>query len=309
MPAETRTVVGLDVGGTMLKAVALGPDGMVLDRRRRPTRASDGTNAVVDRMVALLKDMIGDREGAPPLAVGVVVPGVVDEEAGIARFAANLGWSDLPLRRRLEDRLGLAVTLGHDVQAGGLAEARLGAGRGTDDFLFLAVGTGVAGAVVIDGRVRRGRHGLAGELGHIVVEPGGRPCGCGGRGCLETVASAAALARRYRELTWGRDAGGHDTDAAEVLRRAARGDPDAAAVYADAVNALATVLASFQSIVDVELIVIGGGLSQAGPTFLNRLSRPLARLLPFQAVPRLAAAQLGEEAGCLGAALLASGHR
>lgn len=308
-PAGTRAVVGLDVGGTLLKAVVLDPGGAVVRRQRRPTGAGDGTGALVDRMVALLKDMIGDREGTPPPAVGVVVPGVVDEEAGMARFAANLGWSDLPLRRQLEDRLGLAVTLGHDVHAGGLAEACLGAGRGAGDFLFLAVGTGVAGAVVVDGRVRRGRHGLAGELGHIVVEPGGQACGCGGRGCLETVASAAALARRYRERKRDRDAVGPETDAAEVLRRAATGDPVAAAVYADAVNALAVALASFQSIVDVELVVIGGGLALAGARLLDRLGEALGRFLSFQAVPRLAVTQLGDEAGCLGAALMASGHR
>jgi glucokinase len=296
------------VGGTLLKAVTLGPDGAVVRRQRRPTRAGDGTGALVDRMVAILTEMIGDRPGPYPPAVGVAVPGVVDEEMGVARFAANLGWSDLPLRQQLEDRLGLPITLGHDVRAGGLAEARLGAGRGTGDFLFLAVGTGVAGAIVSDGRVRRGRHGLAGELGHIVAEPGGEPCGCGGRGCLETVASAAALARRYRDRERGHDAAGPQADAAEVLRRAAAGDPVAAAVYAEAVSALAASLASFQSIMDVELVVLGGGLARAGTGLLARLGEALGQLLPFQSVPRLAVAQLGDEAGCLGAALLAVGQ-
>src|SRR5207245_1934226 len=144
-------------------------------------------------------------------AAGVAVPGIVDAERGVAVYAANLGWSDVPMRALLSERLdGVPVALGHDVRTGGLAEGRIGAGKGSDRFLFVPLGTGIAGAIGINGTVEAGAHGFAGEIGHVVVRPGGIPCPCGQRGCLERMASASAVSQ-----AWAAASGDPEADAAD----------------------------------------------------------------------------------------------
>ncbi|HMK97023.1 MAG TPA: ROK family protein, partial [Acidimicrobiales bacterium] len=252
------------------------------------------------------------------------------EARGVARWAVNLGWRDVDAARLAAEALGLPVWLGHDVRLGGEAEGALGAGRGARDFLFVPIGTGIAAAVVLDGRARRGVDGLAGEIGHFVVAPGGPLCRCGARGCLETLASASALARRYRERKAGAEAAvtpgvqleagavGPDgpapgvstpshswPDAAGVLALARGGDGVAADIWADAIGHLGRALAVAQSLLDVELIVVGGGLANAGESLLRQVEGAFSPLLPVQHMPRIALAQLGDEAAGLGAALLA----
>ncbi|MDX3240188.1 ROK family protein, partial [Streptomyces sp. ME03-5709C] len=189
-------VIALDVGGTGMKAALVAADGTLLHEARRPTGRERGPDAVIGSLLDFAADLRAYGEaayGEAAAAAGVAVPGLVDERAGVAVYSANLGWRDTPLRDLLTRRLdGTPVALGHDVRAGGVAEGRLGAGRGAERFLFVALGTGIAGAVGIDGRVE------ATELGHIVVRPGGPVCGCGGRGCLETAASAAAVAHAWQ---------------------------------------------------------------------------------------------------------------
>src|SRR5262249_3391963 len=159
----------------------------------------------------------------------------VDAWQGIAVYSANLGWRDVPLRRLLGDRLGgVPVALGHDVRTGGLAEGRIGAGRGADRFLFVALGTGIAGAIGVGGGGEEGAHGSAGEIGHIVVRPGGAPCPCGQRGCLERYASAAAVSQ-----AWARTSGDPEADAADCAKAVRSGDERAAGVWQEAVDALA----------------------------------------------------------------------
>ena len=282
-------MIALDLGGTALKAGLVDERGETLRALQRPSRREEGPDAVVAGLCATAEELAAD---ADPAAIGLVVPGVVDEAAGIAVYSANFGWRDLPLRARLEEHTGLPVAFGHDVRAGGLAEAALGAARGVRDFLFLALGTGIAGAAVLDGRPYAGG-GYAGEIGHVVVEPGGRECGCGARGCLETVASARAIAERY------------GASAAEVADRCAAGDPRARAVWQRAVDALADALAMYVSVLAPELIVVGGGLSEAGDQLLPPLDDALGKRLTFHRRPRLCRAALGDQAGRLGAALLA----
>ncbi|MET8546912.1 ROK family protein, partial [Kitasatospora sp. NPDC004799] len=240
------------------------------------------------------------RRGTPPRAAGIAVPGLVDEAGGTAVLAANLGWRDLPVRRRAEEHLDLPVAFGHDVRAGGLAESRLGAGRGCAHFAFVPVGTGIAAALVLDGRPVTGGRGFAGELGHLVVRPGGEPCGCGNRGCVETLASASAIARRYAEAS-----GERRTTAEDVLARAAAGDRLAGRIRTEAVEALADGLAALTVLLDPERLVVGGGLAHAGEAYLAPLRTALAARLPFRPAPPLVAAELGHRAGSLGAALLA----
>ena len=299
---ERLAVVALDVGGTGMKCALVRPDGVVHHTERHPTGAARGGQAVVDTILdiaaALAARARGD--GLVPVAAGCAVPGVVDEATGTAVWAANIGFRDVPLRDLLTDRLGLPAALGHDVRAGGLAEARLGAGGDHRHVLFVAIGTGIAAAHVVDGRAFAGAHGAAGEVGHVVVRPGGPPCGCGSRGCLESVASAAAIGRRYAALS-----GEHGTAAADVAARAAKGEDLATRVWREAVDALADGLLTAQALYDAEVIVIGGGLAEAGDTLLGPLRTALSARLTFHRPPVLVGAALGDEAGCLGAALLA----
>ena len=198
-------------------------------------------------------------------------------------------------------RTGLPTALGHDVRAGGLAEARVGAGQGSRHVLFVAIGTGIAAAAVVDGVGYAGAHGAAGELGHVVVRPGGARCGCRQSGCLEAVASAAAVARRYA------DAAGRSPDgAAEVARLAAAGDPVATEVWDETVDALADGLLIGQAMFDPAVVVLGGGLAEAGDQLLVPLAHTLRQRATFHRLPRLMPAALGDEAGCIGAALLGS---
>lgn len=303
--AASSVVVALDVGGTGIKCALVGPDGQVRHTERHATGRERGPDAVVTSLIdhaAWLVDQARSA-GHTPVAVGVVVPGVVDEAAGVARWSANLGLRDVPLRELMTNRLGLPTRLGHDVRAGALAEARLGAGRTVRRMLFVAIGTGIAGGYVIDGRVDPGAHGAAGEIGHVAVRfgPQAPVCGCGARGCLESVASAAAIIRAYA----ARPATASAVDAAEVARRAAAGDADAVAVWQDAVSALADGLLAAIALHDPELVVLGGGLAEAGTALLDPLGAALAQRRTFHQLPRLARAELGEGAGCLGAALLA----
>ncbi|NJQ16812.1 ROK family protein, partial [Streptomyces bohaiensis] len=202
-----------------MKAAVLDGTHRPLLRERRPTPRDGGPQAVLDAVLEFAADL---REaslrhlGSAPVAAGVVVPGIVDDAAGVVRYAANLGWRDLPLRRLLSERLdGTPVALGHDVRTGGLAEGRLGAGDGADRFFFVALGTGISGALGIDGRVEPGAHSGAGEIGHVVVRPGGPACGCGQAGCLEAV--ACLVAKREFQRMPKPDLGSSAKESAAVL--------------------------------------------------------------------------------------------
>ncbi|MFC4146556.1 ROK family protein [Micromonospora mangrovi] len=298
---DPTVVVALDVGGTGMKCALVRPDGSTVHTERHPTGAARGPDAVVGTILEVAEGLAGKAraDGLEPVACGIAVPGVVDDARGVAVWSANVGFRDVPLRDLAAARLDLPTTLGHDVRVGGLAEARLGAGRGTRHVLFVAIGTGIAASHVVDGSAVTGAHGAAGEIGHILVRPDGPRCGCGRPGCLEAVASAAAVARRYAELT------GDPVSAAEVADRAAAGEPAAGQVWRETVAALADGLATGQALFDVETVVIGGGLAQAGPRLLDPLRVALHERMTFHREPRLVGAALGDEAGCLGAALLA----
>ncbi|MGW1026105.1 ROK family protein [Streptomyces sp. NPDC002577] len=299
-----RHVIALDVGGTGMKAALIGVDGAVLHRTRRATGRERGADAVVETILRFAAELSAHGEehfGEPAAAAGVAVPGIVDSERGVAAYAANLGWRDVPLRDLLSARLGgVPVALGHDVRTGGLAEGRIGAGKGADRFLFVALGTGIAGAIGIDGVVEAGAHGFAGEIGHIVVRPGGTPCPCGQHGCLERLASASAVGQ-----AWAEACGDPDADAADCAKALESGDPRAAAVWQDAVDALADGLVTALTLLDPRTLIIGGGLAAAGETLFTPLRAAVEQRVTFQKLPSIVPAALGESAGCLGAGLLA----
>ncbi|GAA2733164.1 hypothetical protein GCM10009867_10660 [Pedococcus aerophilus] len=299
-----EVVAAVDVGGTRVKAALVDRDGREVESRTVPTvPGADVQGVLVDQVAGLVRDLeAGTRQPVALVACGVVVPGLVDGEAGVARWSANLGWRDLPVTAPLAALLDAPVALGHDVRAGLVAEARWGAARGASNVLFMPVGTGIAGALMLDGRVVVA-DGWAGELGHVVVEPDGPRCGCGAHGCLEAVASAAAVERAYAARS--ASAGGTRTGADRVAALVDAGDAVATQVWGVAVQALARAIVVTVTLTGVDRVLVGGGLAQSGETLLGPLRRAVEAQLTFQRVPTIERARLGERAGCLGAAALA----
>ncbi|MBM7785323.1 ROK family protein [Tenggerimyces flavus] len=295
-------VVALDVGGTSMKGALVDASRTVRFQRTYPTPVPDGPDAVVRAIGDALEEVSAQATGLglnTPVAAGLVVPGVVDEVRGVAVNAANIGWHDAPLVQIVSERLGVPVALSHDVRGGGLAESTMGAAAGARNSLFLALGTGIAACCIVDGNTLSAG-GYAGEAGHVVVEPGGEQCPCGQRGCLERVASAAAIARRYSQRSGTQVAG-----AAEVADRVRAGDEIAIQVWDEGVDALVRVLTMCVTMLGPEIVVLGGGLAEAQDLLMDPVRTALDKSLSFQRRPRVVRASLGDQAGCLGAALLA----
>lgn len=289
-----EAVVGIDVGGTRIKATLVLADGTAVRDVVRPTPpdVADRLGAVAAELVEQLAD---DHE---VVALGLAIPGMVDDERGVGVWSANLGWSHLDVRSAVGPHVSVPVAVGHDVRAGLLAEHRLGAARGIDDVLFVPIGTGIASALISGGRVIAGSP-WTGEIGHVVVVPDGPLCGCGRRGCLEAVSSAAAIGRRWGELSGG------SGDAAHVARLVAGGDAVARRVWGEAIAALVSVVAPVVAAAGTRLLLVGGGLAQAGEVLLDPLRTTLATRLGGRDDVVVAGAALGDRAGSLGAALLA----
>jgi glucokinase len=294
-------VIGVDVGGTTIKAALLDSEGLEYGRSERPTPRHLGPDAVVATTIDIIAELRARvPESGRVGAVGLVVPGVVDPQQGIAVYAANIGWRQLHLRQIVAEAVDLPVVLDHDVRAAGLAELELGAGRGLQDVLYVALGTGVAAAVITRGEVVAGATDRAGELGHLPVFPDGEPCACGQRGCTETYASAAALSRRYTAAS-----GISDVPAYDVVSRAAAGDALADAIFNDAITALGRALVHYVLLMDPELILIGGGMSASGAALLHPLTREVQAGLAWRPAPTILIGQFAGDAGRRGAALLA----
>ncbi|QKE83103.1 ROK family protein [Arthrobacter sp. NEB 688] len=292
------SAVGVDVGGTRIKTVLV-QGGSVVARDVQPTptdlarRFGEVVQGCVQRLLAGAAN-----EGSPtpaPSRVGVVVPGLVDERAGIGEWSANLGWRDLDLLGAVRGRVPGRLAVGHDVRAGLLGEHLLGAARGADDVLFVPLGTGIAVALMTAGRVVRGSS-WSGEIGHVVVDPAGPRCGCGRAGCLEALTGAGAVGRRWREA-------GRDGDARTVAEAVVAGDPVAQRIWNDAVDVLAGALAPVVASAGTRRVVVGGGMAQAGPVLLDPLRTALRTRGPDDAL-EVVGAELGDWAGAIGAAHL-----
>jgi glucokinase len=298
LTTEDRAYVGVDVGGTKVLAVALGAFGNdVRGEARTPT--PDSADALVDVIVDTATTA-AEEAGAPLGALSVGVPGLVDAD-GVMRFAANLpGLVELPLRTIFSDRLGVPVVVDNDANVAAWGERCAGAGGGADDLLLVTIGTGIGGGIVLGGNLYRGAHGMAGEIGHTVVELDGEPCSCGQRGCWEKYASGTALNRIAR------DAGFDSSEM--VVARAGEGDEAALDVMNTFTHWMAIGLAGLVNILDPSVVVLGGGLVEAGDLLLNPLRDWMGKLVEGSehrpAIPLLPAT-LGERAGAIGAALLA----
>ncbi|WP_369373886.1 ROK family protein [Promicromonospora sp. Populi] len=302
-PAQGGARLAVDVGGTALKGVVVDDSGAVVHQASIATFGVHATPG--DALIGLLSDMADKAIGVGlrPTGIGISAPGLIDSANQVVTYAANLGWIDYPVGREVGRRFGLPVAIEHDARAGAIAERAAHADHHEryDDFIFVPIGTGVAAAITTGGRLINGAHGGAGEFGHMQVKPGGEQCACGQLGCLEAYASAVNVVRRYREH------GGSDaSDARELVEVLAR-DPIARHVWDDLIDALATGLASLTAVLDPERIVIGGGLSRAGPALFQPLTTELATRLRWRTSPALEQSTLSSHAGLIGAALIAHG--
>ena len=306
-------VVGVDIGGTKVLAGVVDADGAVTATARRTT---PGRRVVTSRVEdALVEAILEAADGRPLIGAGVAAAGFVDSAGERVMFAPHLPWQGEPLRDLLEDRLGCPVALDNDANCAARAEAHHGAARGAGSALVITMGTGIGGAVLLDGVVVRGANGMAGEFGHMQVVPDGHACECGRRGCWEQYSSGNALVRDVRGLM---------ADEPSVLAEMSDGNPDlitgpmvtSAAEQGDLVarRAFASVgdwlgvgTANLVAAFDPELVVVGGGVSAAGERLLDPARAALHRALvgaAHRVVPRIVAAELGPQAGMIGAALL-----
>ena len=303
----------IDLGGTNVRAIVAGLDGQISGHDRRPSRASEGLDATIETLLASLSQACSKAglEAGALRGLGVATPGWVDTERGIVPAAPQLiGWQDVPLVEMLQERLGVTVRLENDANAAALGENAFGAGRGTRHMIYITVSTGVGGGIIADGCLYGGAKGSAGEIGHTIVDPSGPPCGCGNRGCLESLSSGTAIARRAAEAADRGDsaalAGIKEREgrvSARLVAEAARqGDAVSAAIYEEAGRFLGIALANTVNLFSPEAIVLGGGVMQAKDLFLPRAEatmREFALDEPLKYM-RLVEAELGDRAGVMG---------
>ncbi len=309
--------LAVDLGGTRLR-VAVTDDGFGLSgRQEEATALPDGPEGVVRQIGRMVDRALTDSGVAQARIRGVAVgsPGPLDATLGVIHGAPNLtGWAEVPLKRMLEEQLGLAVTVVNDANAAALAEHRLGAGRGTRDFVYLTISTGIGGGVIVNGRLLEGVSGTAGELGHTTIDRRGPVCKCGNIGCLEALASGTAIGERFQlGLQVGRRSsasnwlGPEAASAADVSRAAQEGDPYALEVLTEAAEALGFGVLNCIHTFNPEVIALGGGVTRAGSLLFDPMMRIVERYV--LAIPRgdvrILPAELGDDVGLAGAACVA----
>ena len=294
--------IGLDLGGTNLRAAAIDRSGAILQKIAGTTQFTAGREAVLDDMVAVIRNL-EDQFGIAGLAgVGVGVPGFILLKEGVITNSNNLAFlENFPIREEISRRLGKPVILENDANAAALGEKWIGAGRGVDDLVLLTLGTGIGGGVIIGGRALHGFLGMAGELGHITVVPNGNPCGCGNQGCLEKHASATAVVSMARNLRLG-----ENLTSLAVYEMAARGEPKARRIFAAMGESLGIALAMLVNTFNFPLYLLSGGMLPAwdlfAPAMLEEVQR---RSFTYRTTEtRIERATLGNLAGLYGAARL-----
>ena len=313
--------IGVDLGGTNLRGAIVDTDsGRIFHQRKCPTLAAEGQEAVIARIVQLIKELTqasGESNGVIK-AVGMGVPGTPDIDTGVIQFLPNLPgkWLNVPLQAIVEERIGLPVALINDVRAITLGEWMFGAGRGADTLVCLAIGTGIGGGVVVNGQFHLGIGGTAGEFGHHVVEADGLPCGCGGKGCLELYASGPAIAAMgVKEVMHGHttrigELVNYDLNQinVEVIVQAAReGDPIAQGILQRVGMYLGIAVGNILGVISPQRVIFGGGVSSAGDLLLKPIVRTVnerVHVIPIRKV-EFVLAELGIHGGLLGAALWA----
>jgi glucokinase len=290
--SNQELTIGLDVGGTEIKAGLL-RGSEILATRRWATEREHGPEHAVDQVLLAAKSM--SQEFPDARAVGVVVPGVVNTTTGVAEYSENIGWKNVPFVKLVNELTGLTVGFGHDVRAGGVAETMYGAGKGFSNSFFMPIGTGIAGAIVLNGELFDDPY--AGEIGHLDVNSG-YMCACGVMGCLESISTGPSILRIFNEKS-----GSQLTSASQVVEKAKNGNVIAQEVWKRSVEAIGFTLASYINILAPEIIILGGGVSKAGDALLAPIEQYLDTRLTFQRRPKLVVAELGDHAGMIGAGI------
>jgi glucokinase len=306
--------IGIDIGGTKIAGALVSEEGQIVRELKVPTPASD-SDAIADAVVALVDEL---STGVEVAAAGIAAAGFIDADRAVIRYAPNLSWRNEPFKAKLAARLSIPVFIDNDANAAGWAEYRFGAGAGVKHMIMLTVGTGVGGAVIVDGHMLRGGFGIAAELGHINMVPEGVLCGCGQKGCLESYGSGTALLKAAKALAASGDPRGArlaelerevgTLTGAEVYRAILEKDRGALDLLEDLGSMLGRAVASLVAVLDPELVVIGGGVSAAGDLLLDPIRKAYLEHLPargFRPELRIEAAQLVNDAGVVGAADLA----
>jgi glucokinase len=311
---KAKTTIGVDIGGTSVRAGVVDRHGNVLDTARAPTPA--GEAALEDAIVSAVTGLLGGRHRVT--GVGLAVAGFVTTDRRSVMFAPHLAWRDAPVGDRMSKRLGLPVVLEHDANAALLGEHRFGAARGAGVALLVAIGTGIGGGLLLDGELFRGAHGVAPELGHLRLVPGGRACPCGKQGCWERYCSGTALSTTAIELLArhpGRSTLLRDSEDAraitgrKVAAAAREGDLLAQRAMSELARWLGEGLALAADVYDPEVVVIGGGVSESAPLFLDDARDHYKKMITgagYRPLARIRTAQLGDDAALVGAAALAA---
>ncbi len=315
----TRQVVAVDLGGTWLKCALVDETGSV-SRSRRIATPTDGRESVLEATSTAIREAADAAGGVSAVdAVGIGSPGMIDGDGYLHDAAVNIaGWADFSIAGELERRLGRRVVALNDANAAAMGELRFGAGRGTRDLALVSVGTGIGVGIVIEGRPHAGRGGGAGELGHLVIDPGGRLCACGNRGCIEAYASASGMRSLVRELADGFDerasdlaraarSGASDIEAEHIYTQLRNGDPLAAAVNETVCDTLARAAAALALTVAPERIVFAGGIMGSADLIIPLVRERFGRfVLPHVAASvEFVVAELSSDAGLVGAAAAA----
>ena len=309
--------IGVDVGGMSIKAGLVDEEGNILYKHSCPTGVERGYVAVI-RDIAQLGLATVAKSGHSMdevKAIGIGIPGIMDQRTGIVPFCTNLAWHDVPILEEMKQYTDLPVYVDNDATVAGLAESVKGVSAGTKDSVFVTLGTGVGGGIIIDGKPFSGAHGVASEIGHMVTVAGGLPCTCGKRGCWERYASATALIRAGRVLCAEKpgcplmqavDGDIRTLTAKDVIDLAMDGDADCVKIFDDYIYHLVVGLTNLINVYDPEVIVLGGGVSHSGEFLLNAVRALLPKYVFFKSMPyaKVELAQLTNDAGIIGAAML-----
>lgn len=303
-----------DFGGTRIRAALASPEGEILERVELPTPAAEGPEAVVGRIVEAVQRARQAASGKTVAGVGVAAPGPVNPRRGVVHQAPNLArWQDVPLQALLEEHLEIPVRVGNDANLAALGEFRYGVGREVDDLIYMTISTGVGGGIISQGELIQGPEGLGGEVGHVVLEPRGPRCGCGKRGCLESLAAGPHIARQARErVAMGAPSSlaalSQGITARDVSDHARRGDALALEIWLRAAHYIGLAMANLAHLYNCHLFVLGGGVSREGDFLFDPVRRAVEEraLRPYLPI-RVVGTSLGEDVGLLGA--LAYTHR
>ena len=308
--------IGIDLGGTGIKIGVVDESGAILSQGETPTLAGRPYEDIIADMGRCMLDVMarGGFEEKDIASIGVGIPGVADEKTGHVIFCTNLGWSDVPLRTELQKYLNKPVYIDNDATVAGFAESICGVSAGCHSSVFMTLGTGVGGGIVINGKPYSGVHGIGSEIGHMIIKMDGEPCTCGNLGCMEAYCAASALTRDGRramqahpESMLAEQTGGDPGKITPKLVTdcAKAGDAAAKAVFDTYIEHLSSACASVYNILDPEVLAIGGGLSAAGPFLFDPLQEKVSKKCFYATRGKLVPAVLGNEAGMVGAALLA----